>query len=579
MVETNDLYKTKIKEQFRDTTKIEVFLHLIDDIDTSGLSIDYSNKDFFSGDMAEYAKFSQDGYATLEKDWFKVDGSRYVASENNNGIDRYTSVLEQAVSVVEFSFDTPQTLSGLVFYFVNSYPLTIYIDITYSTEETETFTCYPNDIIYRYENTMKDCISLYIRVVNEEDKRTRLNYIEFGTLDIFNEQNLISSRLDLDIDLISTELPQDNLCLSVYDFEGRYHPDIPGSRWDMLTERQKAEVYYGFEDNMFQRNILYLNKNIHYENHKLEINFSNALYFQSQIFNRGYYPSSPVLLTDILREVQDDFNMFLVTLIETPLGYIEETTLNPLPKCSVKEAVQLIANARQACLYENQDGFLILNSMYIGTSTVDYLTQKDELQLPLCEIHNQLKNVIVNYYNYIAEDEILLFEVTEEFTDDTEKTYKIEYDNKKDVRYELTVLSGTAIVNDSFLGAHLSEITVNTTTANDTVSYKLSVYGKNTSEIKQQFVLPVNTDGEDCIISNPLISNEGHASRVAQWIARFYSENKSYEFPFVQDYSLQLTDGVDFDTDLNERAHGIITKIQFNTPGLSGAIKIRKRGD
>lgn len=579
MKNTSQYYKDEISQIFRQPTKLMVRLHLNDDIDRSDVTTLYTNAEYFNSQMQETDREEQVGYATLEKDWFKVDGSRYILPDTDAYVyGHFVSKLTSSGSI-QFDFNTPVNISGLVFYFVNSYPNELQMTFQYSNDNTATSMILPDTLTYVWGVQEENVIRITIEtIVDDSNKRVRINYIDFGLLATFDETNIISSRQDISCDPISSELYQNELTLTVWDINDKFNPEIADSNYSLLSERQSAYIYYGINDYFFRRDILYLQKNYVYENHRLSLTFRDATFYQTAIVDNGFFPSEPIRIDRLLDLLVSYMNISMGFYEIVSSGYVLYNTNNPLPKLSVKEALQLIANAMCAVLYES-DNSIVFDMSVFWKTPVSNITKKDELQLPLCDIKDKLRNVIVKTYNYVSGDtEMLLFEKTEHFTENHSETYTINHEMMKDVRVDIIVTSGTMVEQTLDARAFKTECVIESSLGSDeTIDYTIKIYGTPPVEIIEEVVLPVNEDGEDCIIENPLVSDKDNAQSIAEWIAGYYSNQKVYEFQMVQDYSLETNDSINFVTATNENAQGKITKLQFNTPGQTGAIQIRRR--
>ena len=87
----------------------------------------------------------------------------------------------------------------------------------------------------------------------------------------------------------------------------------------------------------------------------------------------------------------------------------------------------------------------------------------------------------------------------------------------------------------------------------------------------------VNNAGETKYAENPLISTKEHAKMVAEWIASYYSNNKSYEVEYRGDPAIDASDILFMDSDAANNLQVEVEKhnIDFNG-AFSGSLELRR---
>ena len=85
-----------------------------------------------------------------------------------------------------------------------------------------------------------------------------------------------------------------------------------------------------------------------------------------------------------------------------------------------------------------------------------------------------------------------------------------------------------------------------------------------------------NQSGEICPLDNPIISDVVTAQNVGEWVRNYLKNRNSYETNFRQDFRLDANDVIYFQSDFEEMIPVRITRLQYNLPGQTGAISVRR---
>ena len=111
-------------------------------------------------------------------------------------------------------------------------------------------------------------------------------------------------------------------------------------------------------------------------------------------------------------------------------------------------------------------------------------------------------------------------------------------------------------------------------------TYKLEILGRKYQWVEKKFVKHISDKGKDIEWSNPIISKESDAERLANWLASYYALPVEYEYDTRGNPELDTTDLIKQE---NEFRPGM-TVIPYNqtlkySQGFSGHIIARRRSN
>jgi len=79
------------------------------------------------------------------------------------------------------------------------------------------------------------------------NRRARMERLFLGATQTYNKNNLLSYTHKQSADLLSAELPKNNITFSLNNADGLWNPDNPSGHIRYLAERQEVRVRYGFK--------------------------------------------------------------------------------------------------------------------------------------------------------------------------------------------------------------------------------------------------------------------------------------------------------------------------------------------
>ena len=578
MIKTTSQYTKLMNEIIRAPTEADVELHLVNPEITEQASMNITGSvETYSTDLTTPAVAD---YITLEHDWFKVDGSQYILPTNSQDV-LPNGVVGVFGAVIQFYyiFTTPVTFRGISLHFEDVSP-------TQSDYIEFNMKCYRNHVVVHEfnfnlfhdweifnRNVTQDVDMVAIKVSQLNSmgdyslrRRLRVKEIILGQVLQIKPEKLISVRHDIKRSYLSTELYSNQVDLVMYDEDKTFNPDKPDGLWNLLRENEPLKIYYSIENNRFLRNTLFLSDKKSLNDTRLQLTAVSPLQLLTEVYyetvSQNYDAS--YLETQLKKDTGFDIS------IQLPDLFMFQNPLLPLPK---NQCLQLIANATCGYLYVDEYGKIII-SQDTPAEVDSNISFSEMFEKPTLDIKTQLRNVIVSVTTYgeVQGSETIFdsdwITVTDGYTID------VKSDDPGSINFILLRDESSTVVIDhlnttkSLYGAHIElvgngacELVVNMAKCPKNVEY---------------ITYPVNDEGEDCTIDNPLISGKSQAYRVAEWVANYYQNTKVYETSVRQNYALETGDVVNFKNNMNDTIPALVERLQFNTPGQTGAIEVRR---
>lgn len=188
------------------------------------------NEDFANVELlTEGSEFPD--YATMEHNFFVLDGTKEVMSETVNPIGFFSTSMSDANGnfaenpTIEISFTENHSTVALGLYFEDDYPL--HCIVTYKTLSGIMLNKHEFDITSNYaclEYAQAEYGYISIEFTKALPFRyVKLNRIEFGRQFVWDETNIISGNMVEEKSLISETIPINSLSFEFLDFEDMYN--------------------------------------------------------------------------------------------------------------------------------------------------------------------------------------------------------------------------------------------------------------------------------------------------------------------------------------------------------------------
>ena len=369
-------------------------------------------------------------YGTLEQNSWLLDGSRKSIPEQNYKDGGY---IGDALSNEECVFNTK--IPTITIDFEKVYTQIIPgITITWGTaynEYAEHFivTAYNGDTVVATTEILSNKsittiveldINNYNRIVIQilswclPNHRARVDEIFLGWHKVYSKRDLMQFSHSQSVDPISSSLPKMEIKFSIDNSDDSYNPYNLDGLAKYLTERQEVKTRYGLKLNdntiewvkggSFYLSEWYAQQNgisadfvardiLEYMSNTYEDNLSS--YYNGGFIERDLYTlAENVLNSANLPKNSNGSNKWV---LDESLRNIKTTS--PLPKDTIANCLQLIANAGCCVLYPDRDGNIHIES--IGNSKSDYeITSFNSYSKSEITLSKPIKQIHVEVYTY-----------------------------------------------------------------------------------------------------------------------------------------------------------------------------------
>lgn len=356
MISVTDKYKQAMEKPIRDRAYISVGIGVVNQdaqgdakLDTSGAY--WSDSDIFAG------KTSNADYATMEQNFFRVDGSMMFMPEESATMQVLKTGFTSAdlMGTVRITFTKKCAIKGLTIDFGFEYPTNFKVIVSdrelVFENHAEIFTT-----VEALGDT--DFIEIIPISMRGGQNRLRIRNIIMGIGLVYQNQQTKDFSLDEYVSSISKELPSETVNYSFYDENGYFNVDDNNSFISFLETMQNVTVSFGVtlndgivEWNQFANVFL---KDWNIKDGVVSITATDRLsqmedeYSQAErIYQRSAYDEASLIFADAGLEPDEYY-------VDTYLKTIQIN--NPMPKGTHKECLQILANACRCIVRQDENG-------------------------------------------------------------------------------------------------------------------------------------------------------------------------------------------------------------------------------
>jgi hypothetical protein len=363
-------------------------------------------------------------YCTLEQNLWLLDGGRKALPESDFGESGYVGdVLSDNVCV--FSSKIPIITINFSRVFTRLIPA---VTITWSAaygEFADSFvvTAYNGNTVVAEKEVignrsvkslvMVDIVN-YDRIVIRIKKwclphhRARVEEIFVGMNKVYSKRELFDYSHSQSVDPVSTALPKNEIKFSIDNADGEYNPYNEQGFAKYLMERQEVKSRYGLKLSdgtveWIKGGTFYLSEWVAKQN-GLTADFTarDLLEFMFTVYEDSHNLTSRSLY---------DLAEMILRAADLPLNsdgtvkwYIDESlkskyTTAPLPKDTLANCLQLIANASECVIYQDRNGTLRIEPLKYDDA--DYsINAFNSYTKPEITLTKQIKQISVKLYSY-----------------------------------------------------------------------------------------------------------------------------------------------------------------------------------
>lgn len=358
MIKASNAYKSAMQKKIRDRAYISITLGVVNG--------DAQNTAYFDGDYAYWGNkvlpFRNDAeyteYATLEKNYMRVDGQMYFLPRETSGLYQLRNApltTQNIMETVKVAFPQEYSIKGLTIDFGKYYPTSFKI----VTDEKElTYTNDKND--FSTTDVIGDTTNIQIIPISMVggNKRLRVEKIVMGVGLTYRNNDVSTSSFEEFVNGISAEIPYRKLSVTILDKNNVYNVDDDNSFINFLETGQKMELSYGMvlADDTVEWHKKATMLLTDWNSKKNQISFTandvlstleDTYTIGNKIYDRTAYAEAISILTDAGFEPDEYF-------VDDCLRDV--SLHNPMPEASHKECLQLLCNASRCILFVDSDG-------------------------------------------------------------------------------------------------------------------------------------------------------------------------------------------------------------------------------
>lgn len=396
MIKVSNAWKQAMSKKLRDRIYISVGIGIINqEAQSSGYvsseSLYWSNGKIFDG--IENNLY----YATMEQDFFKVDGSMYFAPENN----QFQTIVNGEATLdilqpIRIDFPIFYGIKGITIDFGEYYPTQFTIEtsektITYDNN-SKNFTT--NDVLGETNYIIITPISMI-----GGQQRFRIKNILFGVGLCYTNKHTKSLSMSEDINSISNELPSYSMDYSFFDVNNYFNVDDENSFIKFMETMQKISISFGvtLDDASIEWNqiaTMYL-KDWSSKDGVVSISATDRLTqmedeytLANRLYDRTAYEEAESILSDAGLEPDEYY-------IDE---YLNDVMLhNPMPEGTHKSCLQLLANACRCIIRQDENGIIQIKANFANVIDPAEIEVTDNGVATWSKPHNVLTGTNIVY--------------------------------------------------------------------------------------------------------------------------------------------------------------------------------------
>ena len=533
-------------------------------------------------------------YGTLEDNQWLLNGHRLF--QPNSGSYSYQGFIGNNISDIQSAYTTPSKLT-ITFSDGNQYAfrgLSLRFDIE-SGDAPKTITVVgslggvenyrkiidvtSSEFSYEgnipYSGNYVDTLQIILNDSNIPYRRPRVEQLVLGVIKNLTSDNIQSATWDRSNDLINSSIPSITFSFSFIDENNEYNPDNPEGLFGYLESGQKVQFKFG--QTLEDGSIEWVNGGTTITDGAPEVNTASSLSIVNftstskletltDSFSEFSYRSTGYTFYELAEMLCVKADLFEEDGT-TPRYVIDSSlqnysTLAPLPEGSIKELLQIVANAAMCIMQEDRDG--ILHIKPFDNTLQDFKFTPDMLKtsMPTAKKYPILHNVVSKLFAYTVSSE------SEELnhidvSGVTDNTYELDYEDATNIS-AIVSDSNLVVVGTPVFYARKAIVTI-------TGTGTLTITGNRITQNYVTVSKAYGTMGDDCPIENSLITSSSHLDAYMDWIAGITERRTQYTITDLGFPEIDVTDNVGLDSAFTEDLTGTVTKstISYNG-GFSG---------
>lgn len=421
--------------------------------------------------------------------------------------------------------------------------------------------------------------------------RARIENISLGAKKVYTKDDIFSYSHSQEMDIISSELPKNTISFEINNINREYDPDNASGLSKYLTERQQVKVRYGYKLNdgveWIDGGTFFLSEWVAEANgNSVKFTADSLFDFLDIIYTQSKYYESGRSLYDLAMDV--------LTFADIPLlkngdvrWYVDESlkdivSLAPLPKDSVANCLQFIANAGECLIKYDRNGILRIEKSggvddgYVVDSYNSYEKPESSLSKPVKQVEvNMYTPLVVDHsdgdssvasFTVLKRGECRGLPIGQKVIMEHERAAVNKSLFKTMASVKLSLLSECLYKSEYIISNITSEASLAT--------FQYSLRGHHLELSSTPVSVMVSNEGESITVDNPLITSNEQALSVGRWVKESMLRRQTRSISWRADPRLDVGDIVE-NTDAYGTATLFITKLDYT---YNGAFKATAEG-
>lgn len=624
MIKTSTAYQAEVQRPIAGQAFIRIKFGLIDSDAAATASISESESVFFSNIEGVLADGSaKSTYATCEPGRLIVgsnqrilpcDATKYITE----GFVSFTLSDEngnfQHPPTIDISFSKKHTVPALTFSFdtiCNEYPAE-FIVTAYSAENIILSKCYTaNQAIFTTTDPIErfDKLKFTFLKTNKPFRRLRLQNLMFGLGMNFENRQVQSADIQMEVDPITRRLPVSTFNFTVLNISGFsdalaqiYDPDNPKGIWKYIEQQSPITVEFGrfitsgltwgdiksetwgeLELSGWQEvknggliewipgGKFFLNSQPNVNGISASFKAISLLATMTGTYNKGFLKETS--LFELVQDVLQDANLPKQYDGSNPWrlweGLKNIKTLAPAPVKKHKELLQLIAHAARCVLFQDRNGFICIEPLNNAQDNfkLDFHSIKKPPQVSKTPT---LKGVQCAVFNYsVSEKETKLHSGI--YNIDGKTTLEISFPAAHNLKLDVI---GAKIISSSLYAATANLVIQGTGTVTVAITGNKI---EESSDFVTSLVASGDENGDIEILKNPLITDFETAKLVCLWVQEYLLKRNTYDMSYRGNPEVEPLDKIYLQSQFENSFPAIVLKSELTfDSGLNGKITMKR---
>lgn len=251
----SDAWKAVQKETILPESFVEV-TYWITEAGAQSLASASNNGSIFYSDPTEIVSTATKDfqkYATLENNMWALDGSFDILPDTAPyGDTGYVADVDYPMITISFPSVRTQLVPGITIVWseeYGEYATRCRITALNGTEIVRSEEFFNDSVRSTFEMPIVNYDRIYIEIIDwiVPDHRPRMERFYLGAMGVYTKSELVKYSHTQSVDLLTTELPRNQIVFSLDNSTDLWNPDNPVGNVRYLTDRQEVSVRYGYK--------------------------------------------------------------------------------------------------------------------------------------------------------------------------------------------------------------------------------------------------------------------------------------------------------------------------------------------